>query len=183
MKRFLYVCSIFIALLFSISLLGGCSDYNGWKQVEIPTNSELTASVKIPEEWCFVEKNGRVYLEDESGNVIAKEIYEGWRIDYTYVVSGVHHNNQDEMDINPELREELRKLENYEFIEGDSSSCELYRNCASATKNYALRFQIMDRSSVDGTYMIAFVFEDEFNDLEILKKIQKSYQWGGLIKD
>ena len=49
---------------------GVFEDYTGWKEVEIPTDSELRARMKIPEEWNFVVEDGKVHIRDSEGNLV-----------------------------------------------------------------------------------------------------------------
>ena len=182
--------SIFLLPILIFFILGICAildgygafeNYSGWERVDIPTESELTATIKLPKEWKFVIENDRIKIKDVDGNVIATECYEGWRIDYDK--GGVHYDNNDEMDVNPELPDYYRDLENYEFVKGASSACFLHKITYESTTNYALCMDIMDKKSVEGTYCLFIVFDSKFDNMTLYDKLQKSYLYGGYIKE
>ena len=184
------VISIIILPILIFFILGICAildgygafeNYSGWKKVDIPTESELTATIKLPEEWKFVIENGRMKIKDDDGNVIATECYEGWRIDH--YKGGVYYDNNDEMDINLELPDYYHDLDNYEFVKGASAPCYLYKITYESTTNYALRMDIMDKKSEFGTYCLFIVFDSKFDNMNLYDKLQKSYIYGGYIKE
>ncbi len=191
MKKRYIVLFVFIAclpvLIFGGLLLypvldgyGVFENYSGWKKVEIPADCELVATVKIPDEWSFVDENNRIYIKDKEGNIIASELYEDWRIDV--YIGGVYCTNEADLDKNTDLDDELLDLGSYELYKGASSSCFLYQINSGSSAKYALRFQIMTDSSVEGTYTLFMVFQDGYNDMEIFEKIQKSYIFGGHVE-
>ena len=155
-------------------------DYTGWKVVEIPTESALKATIRIPEEWSFVVENGRIKIKDTDGNIIATECYEGWRIDYSK--GGVHYDNKGDMDINVELPEYYRDLDNYKLEQGVEPPCMLYKITDGTVTSYALLMHIMTENSVEGVYSEALVFDSSINDKQFFKKIQISYVFGGHAK-
>lgn len=155
-------------------------NYLDWKKVEIPTESELRATVKIPKNWDFIVENGRIKLKDNSGNVIAVECYEGWS--YDYYENGVRHSNYDEIDVNKDLPEPYRDLDSYELEYGSSSSCYLYKITVDSVTSYALEMYIMDKSNAEGSYYLLLLFDSEIDDKSFYKKIQKSYHFGGFVQ-
>ena len=194
MKTLKKVCIVFtVLLLFPVMLFtlifgfawldgyGVFENYSGWRRVEIPTESEFKATVKLPKEWDFVVEDGRIKIKDTDGNVIATECYEGWRVDYYQ--GGVHHDNKDEMDINSELPDYYRDLDNYEFVRGAESSCYVYKITEGSVSSYALSMYIMGSHIKDGSYTLFLVFDSKFSDLDFYEKIQKSYRFAGIIEE
>ena len=47
---------IYLLLIMLFVFVSSCHNYKGWKKVEIPTNSEIKATIKIKEEWESFQK-------------------------------------------------------------------------------------------------------------------------------
>lgn len=189
MKNKLTVILVSLASLILLSLIifgayvimdgyGIFENYDGWRQVTIPTDTELQATVKLPDEWSFVDENGRLKIKDTSGSVIAEECYSEWRIDYYQ--NDVHYDNRTELDLNEELGSYWCELDNYESIKNASSGCHLYMADDGREKRYALRMFIMDIESKEGDYELFLVFNSRIDSEELFEKIQKSYVSGGI---
>ena len=179
---FLTPVILFCALLGTIGLIkdGFFENYSGWREVEIPTDTEVKATIKMPENWNFVVENGRIKVIDTDGNVIAVECYEDWHCDY--YKGGVYYNNDDELNINSELPEPYRNLKNYEMAKGGSTVI-VKKNVVDSKETYALELCIMDSVSEDGEYILFLVFDSNINDIDFFDKMQKSYRWAGWIDE
>ena len=153
---------------------GVFEDYTGWKEVEIPTDSELKARVKIPEEWYFVVEDGKVYLKDDSGNVIATEVFAGWL--ECYSKNGIHYDNFDENDINSELPLKFQDRHNFELVNGSEHGCYLKAIEVDEIVYYALNFEVMRDEEHEGFYTLFLIFDSEIKDIDTFDKIQKSYR-------
>jgi len=85
MKKTLFILVVvFFALFLFVALVwlesyGIFENYIGWKQVEVPTETESKAQVRLPKDWNFVVENGLIYIKDNDDNIIATEIYEDYR--------------------------------------------------------------------------------------------------------
>ena len=150
-------------------------DIDGWVEVEIPTDTVLKARVKLPKDWTFVEDDEKIYIKDESDNIIATELYCEWHKDF-YI--GDNHYVED-LHFNEELPEDLRNLENYDVCIGGSTGSLAYKIILDDTERYAIHFRIMDSIQIPGEYELMMVFEEGFNDEKILSKMVHSYEYGG----
>ena len=191
-KRIIIITVITVIILPIVALLalgifaymsdtGMLLDYSGWQEKQIPTESELIATVKLPLEWSFVTENGRIIIKDNEGKVIATELFEGWY--YNYDKGGVHYSNIDELDINSELPKPYTDVLDYELVKGSSSPCYLYKISAYDCEAYALNMNIMDRYDEEGAYCLFLVFDKSVSDMETYDKLQKSFRWGGFIEE
>ena len=175
------ICVLVLFVMLALSFLeadGFFENYSGWHEVEIPTESEFKATIKIPNEWNFVVENGRIKLKDNEGNVIATEIYEGWREDY--YLGTEHYDNKEKMDINPELPEYCKDLDNYELFKGFEKPCYLYKIENVGIAQYAIKLEIWDMHGVYGSYMLSFLFDKQYDDTDVFEKMLKSYHWSGM---
>lgn len=151
---------------------GVFEDYTGWKEVEIPTNSELKARVKIPEEWYFVVEDDKVHIRDSEGNLIATEVYHGY--------------GRGEKNFNENLPPKMLDLDNYGFVLGGENPCFLYKITIDGLDLYALKMEIMSRTSTApsiGRYTSMLIFEKDVDIEGLYPKIEKSFRYGGIIKD
>ena len=180
---FLTPVILFCALLGTIGLIedGFFENYSGWREVEIPTDTEVKATIKMPENWNFVVENGRIKIIDTDGNVIAVECYEDWL--YHYYKDGVRYTNKNDLNINSELPESYRNLDNYEYVVGASSPCYLYQITVDGKTSYALLIEIMDSIQTKGDYNLLLLFDSSINDIDFFDKIQKSHRWAGWIDE
>ena len=171
----LLVSIVVPSVLLSIGFMienGVFEDYTGWKEVEIPTDSELRARMKIPEEWNFVVEDGKVHIRDSEGNLVATEVYEGY--------------DRGEKDFNENLTPEMLDLDSYEFVLGGENPCFLYKIETDNEVKYFLEMYIMSRTSTApkiGHICLMMMFEENVDIAGLYPKIQKSYRYGGLIKD
>ena len=192
MRKFIAISVIVIVLMPVIILsalavgalaseYGFFENYSKWKEVEIPTETELRATVKIPKKWDLVVENGRIKIKDEGGNVIATECYADW-VDY-YYENGIWYGKFEEVDVNEEIPEPYRNFNGYELEHGSSTGCYLYKITVDSKTSYALEMHIMDRYDVEGDFYLFLLFDSEIDDKKLYKKIQKSYSFGGYITD
>lgn len=172
-----------LTMLIAVMLLFCCScdiyDYSGWKKVEISTDTEYKGTIKIPDAWDFVRQDGWLNLIDRSADdmVLARQCYEGWRI---YDRQG--EDNWNELEFNPNLPEYYQIESAYEYEKGSSNVCYIYRFCYENEEAYALEMTIYCQDGHDGTYDLFLVFDQSFNDYELLEQMQASYSWGGYIE-
>ena len=152
-------------------------DIDGWVEVEIPTDTVLKANVKLPEDWSFIEENGKIYIKDESDNTIATELYCEWYQD-CYIGSN-HYSNVDKLQFNEELPENFKNLEGYDVCVGGSTGANAYKIMLNDTNRYAISFRIMSSLQIDGDYVLMMIFEDGFDDETVLSKIVYSFEYGG----
>ena len=177
---------ILLLCIFSIIALCGCKSlsvifdnhyYNGWTEVEIPTDTVLKAKVKLPDGWYFTEEDGRFHIKNKENEIIATEAYCEWYIDY--YVGNQHYSNKEKLQINEALTTELCDLDNYEIYIGGSTGCHVYKCTIDNEQRYAISFSIMDSLQIDGEYSLMMVFEEDFNDEEIFRKMVRSFEYGG----
>ena len=152
-------------------------DIDGWVEVEIPTDTVLKANVKLPENWSFIDKNGKIYIKDSNDDIIATELYCEWYQDG--YIGSKHYSNVDNLQFNDALPEELQDLDAYDVCVGGSTGANAYRIELGDTERYAISFRIMSSLQIDGDYVLMMVFEDGFNDEKILSKMVHSFEYGG----
>ena len=168
--------------LFSISivfalLLNLCACRYGMTEHEIPTDTERKATVYLPDNWKFAVEDGIIYIKD-GDKIVAREVYEEWRI--KYYLEGMHYDNKDELNINPELSENLKDLSNYEVIEDDIFACDIYEVVDGDAVRYAIYFTVTNSPVRNGAHVLFLLFESEYSNIKILQKITKTYKWGGM---
>lgn len=176
---FFLVCCFLIHLSF-LDADGFFENYSDWHEVEIPTESNLKPTVKLPNEWNFVIENDRLKIKDKEGNVIATEVYEGWRINH--FLGSTKYDNKDQMDINPELPEYYQDLGSYELFTSIEKPCWIYKIESDGVTQYAINVNILSMYSVQGDYELFLLFDEQFTDIAFFKKILKSYFWVGYIR-
>lgn len=188
MKKSLLIVLIVISVLLTPAVIIGIAVldgygffeyYGGWSRVDVPTDTDLIATVKLPDEWSFSKSNGKIYIIDNNGDIVATEIYEGIRINH--YKGQVHYDNYDEIVVNSDLVAPYNKLDNYEFIRG-ADSCYLYGIKENGHTRYAILMEIYAGDNFDGDYSLFLLFENGTLDENIFRKMQKSFRWGGYIK-
>ena len=180
----LLIPAVILAVMFEIGFMiedGFFENYSGWKDVEIPTETETRATIKLPENWNFVVENGRIKIKDSDENVIAVECFEDWQ--YDYYNGDNRYTNNDKIDINSELSEPYRNLDNYKFMFSTGAPISLHEIIVDSISTYALKFEIMGSVSKDCTYKLFLVFDSNINDIDFFDKMQKSYRWAGWIDE
>lgn len=184
MKRLLMLLTIFICCL------SGCYNYKGWKKVDIPTSSELKATIKIQENWEFINDNNIIKLIDKDTNqVLLEEIIEGFTFFPMYKNADVEREfkNSKEEDFNPNLPYDFYNA-NYYTLDTD-----LYDNFKYDKSAYIFEFDdgvnicnvLLFNIYIDGLkdtdfYNLYMMISKEFSD-ELLKKFILSYSFGGQI--
>jgi hypothetical protein len=77
-------------------------------------------------------------------------------------------------------------LDNYGFVLGGEKPCFLYKITIDDLDLYALKMEIMSRTSTApsiGRYTSMLIFEKDVDIEGLYPKIQKSFRYGGIIKD
>ena len=184
MKKVLIVLAVLLLLpilLITFSLVfsalvgyGFFENYSGWERVEVPTETEIKATVKLPKDWNFVIDEDRVYIKDENDNVIATEIYEDYR--KTYRKDGVDYDNIEEIDVNKNLCELLQQYTGENSVYVDGGGCLLY-DCNFGDNGNKYIFVINVLISEQGNYQLVLLIEDEYADSGLFKKIDKSHRY------
>lgn len=164
-----------ISMIFAL-LLNLCACRLGMSKREIPTDTSKKATVYLPENWEFVVDDEIIYIKD-GDKVVATEVYNEWRV--KYYLEGTHYDNKDELSINPELSENLKDLSNYEVIEDDIFACDIYKIVDGDVERYAIYFTITNSPKRNGAHVLFLLFESEYSDMQVLRKITKTYTWGG----
>ena len=159
-------------------------DYKDWKLVVVPTDSTLRAKVRLPEDWDFVSDEGRLYIKDADGKIIATEVYEEWRIFHTTSYPDGRKetfDNKNEIDVNKNLIEELQDIDVYKPYKVGEGSCYIYKAETEDRIYYALIMNVIIAKGKD--YQLMLVFDDDTVTVKDLRKIQISYRYGGYIKE
>ena len=143
---------------------------------DIPTNTEALGSVRMPKDWNFSTESGRIKIVDSEGNAIATELYSEW----IYESYG-NYLDESEVDFNSDLPKAYRNMNNYELVKGCSHPAYLYTITVGSSSQYALKFEIMDKESINGSYYLFLVFDSSINDIKLFSVMQNSYRWGGYI--
>ena len=166
--------TLFIALI-SI-LLCSCHNYEGWHKEVIPTNSEYKASIKIPDEWHFESNDDIVSIKDQEGNEIAVEIYEdNWANGFKgpiYINDTVKINEIEGYDICNEGNYKL------DYLPSNGASLHKYED--GSYLRYLIVLKIY--ATFDEDYYFSMFFLNEM-EIEMIRKIMDSYQWGGRIEE
>lgn len=168
---------IAISLGLAVSALVGYGvfeNYSGWERVEVPTETEIKATVKLPEDWNFVIEDGRVYIKDDNNNVIATEIYEDYR--KIYQKDGVKYDNIEEIDVNDNLTDLLQQYTGYDLVYVDGGGCRMF-DCDFGNDGVKYVFEINVLISEKGNYQLVLLIEDEYADKEVFKKIDRSHRY------
>ena len=145
-----------------------------WKRVDVPTETESKATIKIPKEWNFTVEEGRVYIKDCDGNVVATEIYEDYRQIYTQ--NGVKYDNINEISINESVVELMEKYIESDLIYVSGGGCRLYK-CDFGEDGNRYVFEINVLISEEGNYQLVLLFEDEYSNLEVFEIMDKTHKY------
>ena len=166
-KKLFFISMIFILLL----LLKLCPCKYGMTEHQLPTDTERKATVYLPDNWEFTVEDEIIYIKD-GDKVVAREVYEEWR--EKYYLDGTYYDNKDELNINPELSECFKDLNNYEAIEDDIYACDIYKITDGDIERYAIYFTITNSPQRNGAHVLFLLFESEYSDIRVLQKITKT---------
>ena len=166
--------ALFIFVLLSEN--GVFENYSGYKTVDVPTDTETKATIKLPEKWSFDVINGRVYIKDQNGNVIASEIYEDW-----YKVrneDGEKYDNLTEISINESYVDFYNQYNYLDLIYANHGSCRV-KKYISHNEEVAYILEIDVYFSEKGNYQLVMILENEYfeNNENIFKKIVLSHRY------
>lgn len=179
-KVLFIVFIIYVAICLALFVFGILDEngifvnYKGYKTVEVPTETESKATIKIPKEWYFTVEEGRVYIKDCEGNIVATEIYEDYRRIYTQ--NGVKYDNINEISINKSVMELMEKYAESDLVYVAGGGCRLYE-CDFGENGDRYVFEINVLISEEGDYQLVLLFEDEYSDLEVFEKMDKSHKY------
>lgn len=173
---------LFLSILItSLLVFCGCYDYSNWHKVEIPTATEYKGTVKIPNDWEFIRENEIIFLVDtNTQETIAEQIYCEWRVSAKYG-DGRIETNWDELNFNSNISLDVSNRDNYTFERGFSTAAYIERFNDGINERYCFTFRIYDTPD-EGEYRLCLMFEEKI-DLEVLKQIAESYEWGGYIEN
>ena len=188
MKRLLMLLTIFICCL------NGCDNYKGWKKVDIPTSSELQATIKIQENWEFINDNNIIKLIDKDTNqILLEEIIEGFT-GFPILKKGdteIEFEKANKEDFNPNLDYDFSNV-NYYTLDTD-----LYNNATYDKSAYIFEFNDgvnvcnvllfniyhdYDKNPNNYHYYLYMLIYDEFDD-NLLKKFILSYTFAGIVNN
>lgn len=167
-----------IYLLLIMLFVSSCHNYNGWKKVEIPTNSEIKATIKIKEEWEFIAENNIITLLDKkSDTIIAEQIFQG-------VVNNPNGETTDNDNrnfvVNTSLSYDYKNKDNYEFFGGNSHSVWVWKYNDGTNELYLIGFHIY-LDFTYGHYDLAFFWYEDIETEDYYRFID-SYRFAGEIK-
>ncbi len=121
----------FFKILLSLVLLimlYGCSnyDYSNWKRVEIPTDTPVKGKIMIPNGWKFISENGIITLIDQENNrIIAKQIYQEWRLNGWQ--GEIQVDNWNDLEFKSNIKDVDYKNESYYTLTlGNSTGAHIY---------------------------------------------------------
>ena len=90
-KSLLLICILFIISSCSCNFYDHIFDWNGWKDVIIPTESMAKAEIKIPNNWRFKVENKSISLiNNETNEIIAEQVCQAFG-DTEKDEEGKHH--------------------------------------------------------------------------------------------
>lgn len=180
---------LFLVVL-SLVLFCSCNhyDYTNWKKVEIPTDTPLKGTIKIPNEWEFISEDGIVTLLDQENNrIVAKQIFQDWR--WSGRIGKTEVDNWDDLTFKSNIDDvDFKNEDYYTFIKGQSRPAYIYSFTDGTNGRLCLFLDIyQDRSypaydSKTGTkiddFYLALMFE-EFVNYFTLRQMAMSYSAGG----
>ena len=169
----------YIAILILLCLLTNfiLSCNNSYKKVEIPTDSPYKGTIKIPNEWEFVNDSGVITLIDSSTKeVIAEQIYQEWRISIKYG-DGTVEENWDSLTFNSNINLDISNKDNYSVMVVNSNSAYIHKYDDGTNQRFCINFDIYNTDK-KGSYVFFLMFSENV-DYEEIKKMAKSYSWGG----
>lgn len=149
--------------------------YRDWHKEEIPTNTELKGTIKIPDEWKFCLNGNIVSIKDGDGNIIATEIFQGKR-------TFDENDNWDSMHFNTVEGFDLSNKDNYNFKSAPGSGAYIYSFETDSISKYCLELPIYDELYTDWEYQLFMIFIYDV-DYDVVKKIAYSHEWGGFIEE
>lgn len=156
--------SIFILLtMLIVIVLSSCTDYTGWKKVEI----EGYGTLMVPEEWVYTEKDGLSYFTD-------KPMDEYGYVIYLMEVKSYYDEAVDKTYIENEFFGGAEAIELVENV-GYSNSvmyC-VYKYMYEGNEINRASIDIPTSDMTEEKYLTNW--EDNV-DYEILKKIANSYE-------
>ena len=180
MKKILFILVVIFFVLFLFATLiwlesyGIFENYIGWRRLEVPTETESKAEVRLPKDWNFVVENGLIYIKDNDDNIIATEIYEDYREKYTS--DGIKYDNIDEIEINSEYHNFFTEYKEQEKLCDNDGPCAVYRYVSDDLDEvYVMVIPVY--VSKNRNYELVLAFEDGYCDTSVFKKIVKSHRY------
>lgn len=185
MFRTIVLTVIILLLVFSISscsLLtigwlegyGLFENYSGWKTVEVPTNTETKSVIKVPDSWQFTVEDGVIYIKDINNEVIAEEVYQGWR--KSSYKDNPYDQNANEICINEDYIDFYNLYTAEEILCNNDGPCDVVEYISS-DGNIAYVLHIPVYTSEKGFYILAMRIYNEKYDFSTFKKLVKSVRY------
>ena len=168
--------------LTTLMLLCSCGYFTRYKdyyETEVPTNSRLRGTIKIPKKWDFIIDNGIVKLVDKTSNeVMAEQIVQG-HLEVIGNENGYKIWNHEKLIFNENLPYDIKNPEKYEYVKGYSNA--IYKHKFTDENK---SFTVLDMASyydkyLSNYYLILLIY-DCFEE-DILENVILSYSFGGTI--
>ena len=118
----------------------------------------------MPSTWRFDTDDNKVLLLDEKNNIIAREVYQGWRVETT-LDNGSYYSNWDNLPFNKDLELNVSNQNNY----GDKSTDSFFEDVyfKKYTENFVSYicafYKIYDYLNVEGFYELCLIFDTQID--------------------
>lgn len=168
----LIICAVFTVAFFDG--YGVFENYSSWNTVEVPTQTDTTSTIKLPQDWSFTLENNLVYIKDSSGNIIAEEIFEGWhKASYS---ENVFVETSTEIIKNPKYIDFYTLYTAGEILCNNDGPCNIVEY-HTEDGNVAYIMHIPVYISEKGIYVLTMRVYDEHFDLSRFNKLVKSVRY------
>ena len=187
MKK-IFLLFLYSALLFFAVDYSCFNYYDGYREVAIPTDSELKGTIKIPEDWEFITEDGVIKLINRTTNeVYAEQIVQGVMDFSGLSAKDCLDNifpNTDNLLFNTNIGYDIGNGEKYEHISINSNSTEQLKFTENDQSFNVCRFLIYHnhtsaKDSADYYLMLFFYPNIEESTLQ---RIMYSYKFGGFLQ-
>ena len=155
---------ILFACVYMLISHGFFENYSNWSKKEVPTDTDVQVTVKIPDEWEFVVIDELVYIKD-GDKVVASEISQGYNL-YKKLNENQNESLYDLFDTYTACKS----------IYVDGGSCVIYEyDFGEQGKRYVMEMNVF--VSPDGDYGLLLLFEKDSVTLDDLIKIERSHRY------
>ena len=186
-KIFILISILFLVSSCSYIFRENIPDWEGWKDVVIPTESMVKAEIKIPSDWNFVVENETVSLVNKnSDKVIAEQLCQAFATietnDEKKSYFDFHDGIYNKSVFN--IREEILTFDKRVYSGYDPSDVYDFRidgKCIFGFAIYYLYYFADDEDSIDKKHVNFYLFMilNDDSEYETLLKSFYSYEFGG----
>ena len=170
-KKIMFISIIF----FLVLLLFGIYNY-GFYETVIPTDTDVKAKIKLPNEWEIIEENNIIKIVNRSDNkVIAEQIAAGYR----KIIDEKIFDKSDPLMFNETISYDITNPSNYTFTKGYSNAVYKYSFNYEQQSIMVLDFRIFYLSDGSEYRLILMVYDEE--NYEKMEKSISFYRFGGYI--